>query len=59
MAVVVAQLSERSLLIPEVCDSNLVVGEFLRDIYLLSTVLQVKNKEREAEIGPNLKTIKV
>ena len=39
-AVVVAQLVEQSLLIPEVRGSNLVIGKILLNIYLLSTVLK-------------------
>ena len=39
VAVVVAQLAERSLPIPEVRGSNPDTGKFLKNIYLLSTVL--------------------
>ena len=46
-AVVVAQLVEQSLLIPEVRGSNLVIGKILLNIYLLST--------NEAGNGPFLK----
>ena len=45
-AVVVAQLAEWSLRIPEVCSSNPVIGDFLYKtfIYLLSTTYIVKVK---------------
>ena len=39
LEVVVAQLAERSLPIPEVRGSNPDTGKFLKNIYLLSTVL--------------------
>ena len=42
MAVVVAQLVERSLPIPEVRGSNPVIGTKLLNIYLLSTVLKIR-----------------
>ena len=37
---------------PEICGSNLVIGQF----YLQSTVLKNVNKEKEAGNGPNLLT---
>ena len=54
-AVVVAQLVERLLPIPEVCGSNPVIRNFLciLNICLLSTVYRKdKNKEKEAGNGP-------
>ena len=47
-AVVVAQLVERLLPIPEIRGSNPVNGKF----YLLSAILKSKNKEKEAGNGP-------
>ena len=59
-AVVVAQLVERSLLIPEVRGSNPVIGKKLLNICLLSTVYwKDENKEKEAGIGPFLKKKKL
>ena len=52
---VVAQLEERSLPIPEVCGSNPVIGKnlFILNICLLSTVYwKDENKEKEAGDGP-------
>ena len=51
-SVVVAQLEERSLPIPEVCGSNPVIGKklFLLNICLLSR--KYENKEKEAGDGP-------
>ena len=60
-AVVVAQLVERSLPIPEVCSSNSVIGKnlFTLNICLLSTVYwKDENKEKEAGNGPLKKNIK-
>ena len=45
-----AQLPERLLPTPEICGSNSVIGEFLKNNYILSNVL--KNKEREPGNGP-------
>ena len=51
-AVVVAQLVERSLPIPEVRSSNTVIGKFILDICLRLTVLKgQKFKKKEAGIG--------
>ena len=46
--VVVAQLVEQSLSIPEVCGSTPVIGKILLNIFLLSTVLKKTkiNKKR-------------
>ena len=55
---VVAELVEWSLLIPEACSSNPVIGKklFILNICLLSTVyLKYENKEKEAGDGPFLK----
>ena len=59
-AVVVAQLVERSLWMPEVRGSNPVIGKlFYRTfICLLSTVEKTKIKKKEAEIGPFFNTKK-
>ena len=52
---VVAQLAERSLPIPEDPGSNPVFGNFYLNIYLLLTVcIKDENKEKEAENGPFL-----
>ena len=55
-AVVVAQLVERSIPIPEVCGSNPVIGYkfiYILNICLLSTVYwKDENKEKEAGNGP-------
>ena len=56
--VVVAQLVERSLSIPEVGGSNPVIGKnlLISNICILSTVYwKDKNKEKEAVNGPFLK----
>ena len=45
-AVVVAQLAERSLSIPEVRGSNPDIGKFLQNINLLSTVLYWRDKNK-------------
>ena len=56
--VVVAQLAERSLTIPEDPGSNPVIGNFYLNIYLLLTVRRKdENKEKEAENGPFLNTL--
>ena len=55
---VVAQLVERSLPLPEVRGSNPVIGKnlFILNICLLSTVYwKDENKEKEARIGPFFK----
>ena len=53
---VVAQLAERSLPIPEDPGSNPVFGNFYLNIYLLLTVYRKdENKESEAENGQFLK----
>ena len=50
--VVVAQLAERSLMIPEDPGSNPVIGNFYLNIYLLLTVCRKdENKEKEAGNG--------
>ena len=46
-AVIVAQLAKRPLPIPEVHGSNPDTGKFLKNIYLLSTVLYWKPKIKE------------
>ena len=48
---VVAQLVERSPPIPEVCCLNPVIGKKLLNIYILSTVLKRRKKEKEAGNG--------
>ena len=49
---VVAQLAERSLTIPEDPGSNPVIRNFYLNIYLLLTVCRKdENKEKEAENG--------
>ena len=50
---VVAQLAERSLAIPEVRSSNPVICNFL--YLILLTVEKTKIKEKEAEDGPFFK----
>ena len=51
--VVVAQLAERSLTIPEDPGSNPVIGNFYLNIYfLLSVCRKDENKEKEADNGP-------
>ena len=51
--VVVAQLAERLLMIPEDPGSNPAIGNFYLNIYLLLTVCRKdENKEKEAENGP-------
>ena len=55
-----AQLVERSLLIPEVRGSNPVIGKnlFILNICLLSTVCKKdENKEKEAGDGPFKKNL--
>ena len=50
---VVAQLAERSLTIPEDTGSNPVIGNFYLNIYLLLTDCRKdENKEKEAGNGP-------
>ena len=49
-----AQLAERSLMIPEDPGSNPVIGNFYLNIYLLF-VEKTKIKKKEAENGPFLK----
>ena len=50
---VVAQLAERSLMIPEDPGSNPVISNFYLNIYLLLTVCRKEeNKEKEAGNGP-------
>ena len=54
-----AQLVERSLLIPEVCSLNPVIGKnlYILNICILSTVYcKDENKEKEAGNGPFKKT---
>ena len=52
--VVVAQLAERSLMIPEDPGSNPVIGNFYLNIYLLLTVCRKdENIEKEAGNGPS------
>ena len=52
----VAQLAERSLLIPENLGSNPDIGNFyLTFIYCLRFVEKMKNKEKEGENGPFFK----
>ena len=56
--VVVAQLAERSLMIPEDPGSNPVIGNFYLGICLLLTVCRRdENKEKEAENGPYFKKL--
>ena len=51
-----AQLAERSLMIPVDPGSNPVIGNFYLNIYLLLTVCRKdENKEKEAENGPTFK----
>ena len=50
-AVVEAQLAERSIPTPEVRSSNPVIGEFLKNIFVLSTVLKRRNW-KEVGNGP-------
>ena len=51
--VVVAQLAEQLLMIPEDPGSNPVISNFYLNIYLLLTVCRKdENKEKEAENGP-------
>ena len=53
---VVAQLAERSLMIPEDPGSNPVIGNFYLNIYLLLMFVEkTKIKKKEAENGPFLK----
>ena len=57
-AMVVAQLVEQSLPIPEVCGSNPVISKklFILNICLLSTVYwKDENKQKEAKNGPFFK----
>ena len=59
-AVVVAQLVERSLPIPEVRGSNPVIGKKYIEHLLLSTVFwKDENKEKEAGNGPFKKRVDV
>ena len=51
-AVVVTQLVERLLLIPEVCSLNPVIGKIYVEHCLLPTVLKRRNKVKEAGNGP-------
>ena len=53
MAVIVAQLAERSVLIAEVRGLNPDTDKFLKNIYLLSTLLYRKDEKREKEAGNN------
>ena len=55
-AVVVAQLAERSLPIPEVYCSNPVVGKKKQNHVFLLTVENTKEKQKDAVNGP-LKTL--
>ena len=50
--VVVAQLVEWSLPIPEVCGSNPITSKVFIEYSLLSTVLKRRKKEKEAGNGP-------
>ena len=53
-----AQLAERSPMIPEDPGSNPVIGNFYLNIYLLLTVCRKdENKEKEAENGPFKKKV--
>ena len=46
-----AQPADRLLLSPEVCGSGLVIGEFFKNIYLLSTVPIEKMKIKKKRPG--------
>ena len=54
-AVVLAQLSKRSLPIPEVRSSNPVIGKVFIEYFVLSTVMKRRNKEKESGDGPFFK----
>ena len=62
VVVVVAQPADRLLLSPEVCGSGLVIGEFFKNIYLLSTVpiekMKIKKKRPGMPIFKKRKDIK-
>ena len=49
---VVAQLVERSLPTPEVCDSNPVIGTIYIERLLTTLLKRRKNRKEEAENGP-------
>ena len=51
-AVVVAQLVELSLLIPEVRGSNQVIGNNLLSTYTANCIEKTKINKKEAENGP-------
>ena len=53
--VVVTQLTDRSLLTPEVRGSDPVIGEFFKNIYYC--IEKTKIKEKEARKGKNLKYV--
>ena len=52
LAVVMAQLVERSLPTPEVRGSNLVIGTLLYYLYAINCIGNSKNEEKEAGNGP-------
>ena len=51
-AVVVTQLVERSLLTPEICGSNPVIGKFYLLSILLKDLLKRRKQRKEAGNGP-------
>ena len=55
-AVVVAQLVERSLPIPEVRGSNPVIGKIYWTFFTVNCIEKTKIKKKEARNGPFLKT---
>ena len=55
-AVVVTQLVERSLLTPEICGSNPVIGKFYLLSILLKDLLKRRKQRKEAVNGPIQKT---
>ena len=57
MAVVVAQLIERALPIPEVCGSNPVIGKnlYIEHLFTVNCIEKMKIKKKVAGNGPFLK----
>ena len=57
VAVVVAQLVERSPPIPEVCSSNPLIGKIYIEHFTVNCIEKTKNKEKEAGNGQFLKKV--
>ena len=57
VAVVVAQLVERSPPIPEVCSSNPLIGKIYIEHFTVNCIEKTKNKEKEAGNGQFFKKV--